>query len=149
MTGSLTDYQINTLLASQLVGRLGCGSQEELYVVPIIYAFDSPYLYSHTREGTKITLMRKHTKVCVHIDQIDNLANWRSVIVWGRFEELSGNEAESGLRLLKNRLYPLITSQYSQSLLDLKAEDMNRSSQTPEVLYRIRIERQSGRFEKS
>jgi nitroimidazol reductase NimA-like FMN-containing flavoprotein (pyridoxamine 5'-phosphate oxidase superfamily) len=149
MTGSLTDFQIETLLTSQVIARLGCGQGNELYVVPILFAYDKPYIYSHTREGRKVALMRQQPQVCMEIDQIDSLSNWRSVIIWGQFEELTGNAAEDGLQVLKNRLYPLTTSSYSQSLLDLQAKDVARMEQRAEVIYRIRIERQSGRFEKT
>lgn len=149
MTGTLTEFQIETLLTSQVVGRLGCGRGDQLYVVPVLFAFHKPYIYSHTREGTKVALMREQPKVCLEVDQIDNLANWRSVILWGQFEELTGNGAEEGLQILKNRLYPLTTSSYSQSLLDLQAKDVAHVGQRAEVIYRIKIEQQSGRFEKS
>jgi len=149
MTGSLTEFQIETLLTSQVIARLGCGQGEELYVVPVLFAYDKPYIYSHTREGRKVALMRQQPQVCMEVDQIDNLSNWRSVIIWGKFEELTGNAAEEGLQVLKNRLYPLTTSSYSQSLLDLQAKDVARVEQRAEVIYRIRIERQSGRFEKT
>ena len=35
-------------------------------------------------------MMRENPWVCVEVDHMDNLANWRSVIAWGRFEELGG-----------------------------------------------------------
>jgi len=149
MTGVLTDFQIETLLTSQVIGRLGCGQGEDMYVVPILFAFKQPYIYSHTREGTKVALMRQQPQVCLEVDQIDNLANWRSAIVWGEFEELTDSAAEEGLQVLKNRLYPLKTGIYSQSILDLQAQDIARAGQRAEVIYRIKIERQSGRFEKS
>ncbi|MEO0331404.1 MAG: pyridoxamine 5'-phosphate oxidase family protein [Bacteroidota bacterium] len=149
MTGSLTDFQIETLLTSQVVGRLGCGQGEDLYIVPILFAFDPPYIYSHTREGIKVALMRQQPQVCLEVDQIDNLANWRSVIIWGKFEELTDHAAEEGLQVLKNRLYPLQTGVYSQSILDLQAQDVSRVERRAEVIYRIKIERQSGRFEKN
>lgn len=149
MTGSLTDFQIETLLTSQVIARLGCGQDNELYVVPVLFAYDKPYIYSHTREGRKVALMRQQPQVCMEVDQIDNLSNWRSVIIWGQFEELTGNAAEDGLQILKNRLYPLTTSSYSQSLLDLQAKDVARVEQRAEVIYRVRVERQSGRFEKT
>ncbi|MEM6842477.1 MAG: pyridoxamine 5'-phosphate oxidase family protein [Bacteroidota bacterium] len=149
MTGSLTDFQIETLLTSQVVGRLGCGQGEALYIVPILFAFDRPYIYSHAREGTKVTLMRQQPQVCLEVDQIDNLANWRSAIIWGKFEELTNSAAEEGLQILKNRLYPLQTGVYSQSILDLRAQDVSRVERRAEVIYRVKIERQSGRFEKN
>lgn len=149
MTGVLTDFQIETLLTSQVIGRLGCGREEELYIVPILFAFQPPYIYSHAREGTKVALMRQQPQVCLEVDQIDNLANWRSAIIWGEFEELTDNAAEEGLQVLKSRLYPLKTGVYSQSILDLQAQDIARAGQRAEVIYRIKIERQSGRFEKN
>lgn len=150
MTGSLTDRQIDTLLTSQVIARLGSYVDNTPYVVPISYAYEAPYVYSHTREGTKIMMMRHNAQVCLQVDQIDNLANWRSAILWGTFEELTGEEAEEGLLVLKNRLYPLTTSVYTQALLDTDARERSRPGmQKREVIYRIRIERKSGRFEKS
>lgn len=150
MTGSLTDRQIDTLLISQVIGRLGCYVDEMPYVVPITYAYEAPYVYSHTREGTKIAMMRQQERVCLQVDQIDNLVNWRSAIVWGTFEELTGEEAETGRLVLKNRLYPLPTSVYTRALLDTDARQISSPTmQQQEVIYRIKIERTSGRFEKS
>ena len=149
MTGSLTEQQIHTLLTSQVVGRLGGSINGLPYVIPISYAFEHPYAYSHTREGTKVTMMRQNGQVCLQVDQIDNLANWRSVMAWGTYEELSGQEAEEGLLILKNRLSPLTTSVYSRSLLDIKAGELSRATAAREVIFRIKLEMQSGRFEKS
>ena len=149
MTGSLTEQQIHTLLTSQVVGRLGGSVKGLPYVIPVSYAYEHPYAYSHTREGTKVAMMRQNGQVCLQVDQIDNLANWRSVMVWGTYEELSGEAAEEGLLILKNRLSPLTTSVYSRSLLDLKAGELSRATEAREVIYRLKIEMQSGRYEKS
>ena len=149
MTGSLIESQIRTLLTSQVVGRLGGTIDGLPYVIPISYAYESPYVYSHTREGTKVTMMRQNKRVCLQVDQIDNLANWRSAMAWGVYEELSGMEAEEGLRLLKNRFSPLITSVYSRTLLDTKPEELSRATTTREVIFRIKLATLSGRFEKS
>ena len=80
MTGSLTEQQVRTLLTSQVIGRLGGYVNGLPYVIPITYAYEHPYVYSHTREGTKVTMMRQNGQVCLQVDQIDNLANWRSVM---------------------------------------------------------------------
>jgi nitroimidazol reductase NimA-like FMN-containing flavoprotein (pyridoxamine 5'-phosphate oxidase superfamily) len=148
MIGQLTNEQIDTLLISCVVGHLGCCSDNTPYVIPIAYAYDGIYIYSHAREGTKIDFMRKNPQVCLEIDQIDNLSNWRSVMVWGSFEELKGEAAETAMQLLKNRLYPLKTSFYSQSLWELTAKERGYTKETKEVLYRIRITQKTGRFEK-
>lgn len=148
MIGQLTNEQIDILLVSCVVGHLGCCTNDTPYVIPIAYAYDGTNIYSHAREGTKIDLMRKNPQVCLEVDQVDDLSNWRSVIVWGTFEELQGEQAEIAMQLLKNRLHPLKTGFYSQSLLELTPKEMGRIKDAKEVLYRIRITQKSGRFEK-
>jgi nitroimidazol reductase NimA-like FMN-containing flavoprotein (pyridoxamine 5'-phosphate oxidase superfamily) len=88
MLGDLTINQIENLLYSQLIGRIGCHTDEITYVVPITYAYDGTYIYGHTKEGMKINMMRINPKVCFEVDFIYNLSNWRSVISWGNYEEL-------------------------------------------------------------
>jgi nitroimidazol reductase NimA-like FMN-containing flavoprotein (pyridoxamine 5'-phosphate oxidase superfamily) len=149
MTGSLTEQQMRTLLTSQVIGRLGGSVKGLPYVIPISYAYEHPYTYSHTREGTKVFMMRQNKQICLQVDQIDNLANWRSVMAWGTYEELSGDEAEEGLLILKNRLSPLTTSVYSRSLLDLQAGELSRATEAREVIFRIKLDMMSGRYEKS
>jgi nitroimidazol reductase NimA-like FMN-containing flavoprotein (pyridoxamine 5'-phosphate oxidase superfamily) len=40
MLGELTPEQINAVLFSEVVGRIGCHSEGRTYVVPITYVFD-------------------------------------------------------------------------------------------------------------
>ena len=94
-------------------------------------------------------MMRQNRQVCLQVDQIDDLANWRSVIVWGAYEELSDRPAEEGLQLIKNRLYPLKTSVFSKTLLELDTRTISQSTSAAEVIYRIKIDTYTGRFEKS
>ncbi|MDX1762330.1 MAG: pyridoxamine 5'-phosphate oxidase family protein, partial [Christiangramia sp.] len=88
MLGELKNNQIEYLLYCHVVGRIGCYSDNEVYVVPITYAYEDGYIYGHTREGKKIDMMRKNPNVCFEVDVVDNMSNWRSVISWGKFEEL-------------------------------------------------------------
>jgi nitroimidazol reductase NimA-like FMN-containing flavoprotein (pyridoxamine 5'-phosphate oxidase superfamily) len=149
MTGQLTNNQIDTLLISSLSGRLGCCADDKPYVVPIAYAYHQSYIYSHTREGTKVEMMRRNPNVCFEVDQIDNLANWRSVIVEGTFEELKGEEAEEAMQILKTRLTPFQISVYSLFLWDIQTKRLSTKPQSAEVIFRINITEKSGRFEKS
>ncbi|MDF9796532.1 nitroimidazol reductase NimA-like FMN-containing flavoprotein (pyridoxamine 5'-phosphate oxidase superfamily) [Catalinimonas alkaloidigena] len=149
MTGQLTDHQIDTLLTTNLSGKLGCCAADQPYVVPIAYAFYQGYIYSHTREGAKVDIMRRNPNICFEVDEIDNMANWRSVIVQGEFEELNGEEAEEGMLILKNRLSPYQISVYSLFLWDIQTKKLATKAQSSEVIFRIRIHEKSGRFEKS
>ena len=55
-------------------------------------------------------MMRANPFVCFEVEQIDDLANWRSVIARGVFEELAGKDDQRALQLLVNRLMPLLPS---------------------------------------
>lgn len=88
MIKDLTDAQMDHLLRTQSYGRLGCGKGEDLYIVPLSYVYDGSYLYAHSKEGRKISLMREQPKVCFQIDEIQNSNNWWSIMVWAEYEEL-------------------------------------------------------------
>src|SRR4029079_8444947 len=69
------------------VGRLGCSFENQPYVVPINFAYDSGYLYVFSTFGQKVKWMRANPKVCVQTDQIEDQGDWISVIVNGQYEE--------------------------------------------------------------
>ncbi len=150
MIGQLTDGQIDTVLHSNVLGRLACCARGKPYLVPLAYVYQKPFLYAHTPEGLKVEIMRQNPEVCFEVDQIDNLANWRSVIINGTYQQLNGDEAEEALRIMKNRLNPIQTSTYSHFLWSMKAKNISiMHKENKEVFFRILINRKSGRFEKS
>ena len=100
MFGSLTDQQIEHLLTQEMVGRIACYDNGTLYIVPTSYAYSGDCIYAHSHEGTKLNMMRHNPEVCFEVDNITDMANWKSVIAWGRFDELSGSEKEQALGLL-------------------------------------------------
>ena len=147
MIGSLTKSQCERILLGSMIGRIGCYSSGKSYVVPITYVFDNGYIYAHSKEGLKVKMMRKNPEVCFQVDQIDNMANWRSVILWGKFEELKNNsEQEKALKILIHGLQAFPTS---DSVKPPKSKlDMSPHKEKKPVIYRILIEEISGRFEK-
>ena len=100
MWGDLDKSQIDDLLKSELIGRLGCFDGNKVYVVPITYAYNNGYIYGHTKDGLKIHMMRNNPNVCFEIDWMKDMSNWKSVIVYGTFEELKGDDANNGLEIL-------------------------------------------------
>ena len=91
MLGNLTSHEIEQLLQSQILGRIGCHAEGKTFVVPIAFAYDGKYLYGHSKEGMKVDMMRRNPKVCFEVDKMENMANWQSVIVQGEYEELFGD----------------------------------------------------------
>jgi hypothetical protein len=149
MLGELTPELINAVLFSEVVGRIGCHREGRTYVVPITYVFDGDAIYAHSAEGLKIQMMRANPHVCFQVDQRENLANWRSVVAWGVYEELHGKEALDALQILVARLMPLVTSETFGLPGHLSLASAKPVADAPKtVIYRIRLTERTGRFEK-
>lgn len=148
MLGTLNDKQMDALLHSQFTGRIGCHSGNQTYVVPVTYVYDNGHIYCHSREGLKLRMMRENPEVCFEVDSIQNLANWQSVIAWGRFEELSGPEAKEAIEKLIDRFKPYLASETAHPLEPGESADRRETTGFNAVLYRIRIREKTGRFEK-
>jgi uncharacterized protein len=149
MIGTLTGEQCEQVLRSGLTGRLGCSDENGVYVVPVTYVYDDNYIYAHSREGTKVQMMRKNPKVCFEVDSIESMTNWRCVIVRGRFQELvRESDQAKALDILKNRLMPYLLSETMRPKgLNHEAEKITKE-QKP-VVYRIEIDQITGRYEKN
>jgi nitroimidazol reductase NimA-like FMN-containing flavoprotein (pyridoxamine 5'-phosphate oxidase superfamily) len=94
--------QVDELLRDQFVARIGCQGGGDVYVVPIIYAYDGEAAYVASVEGRKVELMRAEPRVCFEVDRYE-AGSWRSAIAWGRYEELAGDDVERALDLLAAR----------------------------------------------
>jgi hypothetical protein len=140
MLGELTAPQIEDLLRSEVIARIGCVSDGQVYVVPVTYVYDGSYVWGHAMDGAKLRAMRAVPGICVEVEHVDDMSNWRSVIAWGAFEECDGADFDAGLALLVERIVPLLTFPPNSPPPDVAA--LRRGS-----VYRIRLERKTGRFE--
>lgn len=149
MIKALDHQQIEQLLSRQFVGRIACYADNQLYLVPISYAYDGKYVYIHSSEGTKINIMRKNPEVCFEVDNITDMANWQSVIAWGRFEELKREEdRQKALRILLNRKLPLSSSitTHLGKTWPFSEDDLDDITG---IVYRIELTKKTGRAEQT
>lgn len=148
MLGKLTNEEIETVLKTNIIGRIGCHADQQLYVVPISYFYDGEFIIGHTIEGMKIELLRKNPECCVEVDEITSLSDWRSVIVWGTYEELSGERAEKAQTDLLNRILPLMETEEEQpGRMGLSSSHREATQTNNPIVYRIRLNKKTGRFE--
>jgi nitroimidazol reductase NimA-like FMN-containing flavoprotein (pyridoxamine 5'-phosphate oxidase superfamily) len=149
VVGELTAFEIDELLRSQLVGRIGCHAGGETYVVPITYVYEDDVLYCHSMEGRKLRMMRENPRVCFEVDKMDSLASWRSVIAWGTFEELSSEDAGRAMRYLMTRLMPLAAGAHGTPTHALFSSGSLRVEEAGDraVFFRIRLDTKTGRYE--
>lgn len=148
MLGTLTEHQMNNLLAMQAVGRIGYHDEKKSYITPVTYAYDGKQIYGQTNEGLKLDIMRRNPYVCFEVDSMMNMGNWESVIAWGYFEELKDMEAIKAREFLYNSILDLLTSatvHLHEHESTLEIDDSNRIKH---VMYRILINEKTGRYEK-
>lgn len=149
MIGKLNSDQIDQVLQMQVFGRIACYSNNKPYIVPVSYAYDGKYLYVHSREGLKVQMLRSNPETCFQVDIIDNLASWRSVIVWGTYEELKSIPAqENAKQMLDNRFSPLHTSHSISRSPDNIHPPQSVEKKLKAVYFRIKIKEKTGRYER-
>lgn len=145
MLGELDVGQIDEVLRAEDIARLGCIADDWPYVVPVTYVYDGESLYAHSGYGLKLRAMRDNPRVCLEVEQICSEANWRTVVVRGRFEELSDDENDRALALLTTRL---ARTEKSETAHLVEHDDVVRRERIRRpILFRIHIEDKTGRFE--
>jgi nitroimidazol reductase NimA-like FMN-containing flavoprotein (pyridoxamine 5'-phosphate oxidase superfamily) len=139
---------MENLLHAQLVGRMACIQDNEPYIVPMAYAFDGVRILGQTAPGMKLRILRKNPKVCFEVDQLIDLRNWKSVIVFGTFQEVSAVSLPQTRQWLFDRIYPLSTAarlhNHGHAIEYVPEDDMR----VKPVLFSIVINRMTGRYEK-
>jgi nitroimidazol reductase NimA-like FMN-containing flavoprotein (pyridoxamine 5'-phosphate oxidase superfamily) len=149
MLGALTRVQCEHVLKCELVGRIGCAATDKVYIIPVTYVFHDKFIYAHSKEGLKIRMMRKNPKVCFEVEARESMRDWRSVILWGRYEELkSASEQKKALKILSDHLLPFLLSESLRPVGYVDAPRQVERERKP-VIYRISIDEITGRFEKS
>lgn len=148
MLGELTNIQINNVLASQMLGRLACTDGLHPYIVPVTYVYDGNHIYGQSNEGEKLRLLRNNPHVCFETDTMVDTGNWQCVLVYGRFEELQEADAEKAREMLFNRVPGLMTGSVVHSHEHAVTGGIDDSNRVKEVMYRISIDKITGRFER-
>jgi uncharacterized protein len=135
--GKLRDGDSLAILREGTLGRLGCIAAGWPYVVPVNYFFDGKDIYIHTLPGKKLDALRANPRICLQVDEIEDPYNWRSVIAYGTFEEVSGEETQENiLTRLYSRL-PHMTPVESKLVEGAKGT----------VVFRIKVEEVTGMAE--
>ncbi|MCF6405313.1 pyridoxamine 5'-phosphate oxidase family protein [Chitinophaga filiformis] len=152
MLGTLSQREIDELLSRNVTGRIGCHDGDRVYVVPVSYAYNEKYIIVHSREGLKISMMRRNPKVCFEVDEIYDAGNWKSVIAQGSYEEITDErERYYAMKFLVSRLKHLKVSETARlpQVAHESAGDEDVPVELRPVIYRIRLDELTGRYESS
>ena len=149
MIGNLNDEQILEVLKTNVLGRIGCTDGKKTYVVPVNYVFDDKFIICHSVLGMKIRMMRKNPDVCFEVDEMKSFTNWKSVIAWGTYQELT-NERERyyAMKLFVDRMMRMKISETAvpPEISEQRVHPRSPGNIKP-VIYRIVITEKTGRYE--
>jgi uncharacterized protein len=149
MIGRLTEEQIEAVLKENVLGRIGCHDGKRNYVVPINYVYDGKFIITHSAMGMKIEMMRKNPAVCFEVDEMKSFTNWKSVIAWGEYQELTEErDRYQALKLFVERMMHMKISETAvvPVISTGEAHPQFRGNSKP-VIYRIVITEKTGRYE--
>lgn len=147
MFGILDKGEIEKVINENFIGRLGCYSDGKMYILPISYAYNGEYIYVHSLEGLKISIMRKNPDVCFQIDTMNDMADWKSVLLWGTFEEITNEkDKNAAVQSLMKRELPLVSSETVKLSPEWPFHTGDYSTISG-MFFRIKVTEKTGRFE--
>lgn len=147
MTGELSKVEINNLLNSQAYCHLACCFNNEPYVVPLSYVYDGKFIYCQSKPGKKLDILGKNPNVCVIVESMTAMNNWKSVICYGKFEKMKEKDSVTARKLLFNRVLTLMTPEAIHSFEHSSEGDIDYKNRIKEIMFRLSIEKMTGRFE--
>ena len=110
--------EMHALLQRESFGHLGCARGGRPYVVPMHYAYDGKDLFFFTTEGMKTQFINDNPQVCLQVEEVKDSTHWRSVMLNGKAEQITGNEErEKAMKLITER-NPSLTPAISATQLD-------------------------------
>jgi uncharacterized protein len=149
MIGKLTELEMIEVLKNNFLGRIGCTDGAKTYVVPINYIYYEGGVIGHSVVGMKIDMMRKNPEVCFEVDEMKSFTSWRSVIAWGKYEELKNEEErQTAMKLFVERLMHMKISETAilPELSERRVHPRSPGIIKP-IVYKIVFTEKTGRYE--
>ncbi|MEP2281463.1 pyridoxamine 5'-phosphate oxidase family protein [Maribacter sp.] len=148
MRRNLNQQECITLLTQNYIGRLAYISGGCPHIVPITYFYDleTNTITSYSSEGHKIEEMRKNTAVCLAIDEITSIADWKSVLLQGTFEELSRIDAKHMLHEFSEGVKKVIATNYGEHPKCISEFSAKIDTEDAPIIFRININELKGKL---
>ncbi|EJC84224.1 putative flavin-nucleotide-binding protein [Rhizobium leguminosarum bv. trifolii WSM2297] len=95
----MSDDDCIEFLGNHTFGHLGCNGEQYPYLVPIHYAYEGRRLFMFSMPGLKIDRLRANPLASFQAEELHQDRRWKSVLVQGRFEELTDNPQRRNERI--------------------------------------------------
>lgn len=142
MVQNLNIAEVTALLSRNYLGHLSYSYMNSPFVVPMTYFYDAEEeaLIGYTSKGHKTSCMELNPSVAVLIEEIDALHKWKSVVVHGKYEVLSGSTAKAALHKFCQGLNKLVDDVDDDELKFLCDFSSKSDSEEPPIVYRIKVD---------
>jgi nitroimidazol reductase NimA-like FMN-containing flavoprotein (pyridoxamine 5'-phosphate oxidase superfamily) len=138
---SISQQECGELLTRVSLGRLACALDNQPYIVPVTFFYETDHIYIFSTLGKKIEWMRQNPKVCLQVDEMGNTSNWTSVIAEGTFVELTEPRYTEQREYARQKLAE--SAQWWQAPLAERREQIGDVAIKP-VFFRVDIVSMSG-----
>ena len=138
----LSESDCREVLRRGDLGRLACVHDDQPYILPIHFSFDAARncLYAFSTVGQKIAWMRQHPKVCVAVEDVTDKDHWTTVLVFGRYEEVSDSPEDAAALKAVVALFQQRAEWWLPATAKLGTREHHEV-----VVYRIQIDQLTGR----
>ena len=148
MLGTLSENEIEELLTKQVTGRIGCHADGITYIVPINYVYKDGFIYGHSTEGKKIEMLKKNPQVCFQVDDIQSITDWKSVIAWGVYSQITEREEmQHVMEEIIQHIMPYFSDPNVHPSHGITENESDIGTDIELILYKISIDHNTGRFE--
>ncbi|MCP9200831.1 pyridoxamine 5'-phosphate oxidase family protein [Gramella sp. GC03-9] len=144
---NLTKEECLSLLKENYIGHLAYLNRGIPETLPITYFFDEKNnsIISYSGEGVKIKMMREKPQVSFQVEEIQNISEWRSVLLYGRFEELEAIDAKTKLHEFAEGVKNILRNKENIDLDYLNEFSSKVVTPANPIVYRINISDIKGR----
>lgn len=136
-----------TLLENNFIGRLGFILNDTPFILPTTYYYDADdnCILCYASEGHKINSMRKNSNISFQVDEIKNISEWKSVLLFGDFEELADYDAKIYLQKFVEGVQDTISEQKGASPKFINDFMTRMSQEQLPVVYKIKLKNITGK----
>ncbi len=143
----LNNEECLKLLSDNYIGRIAFISGGSPEILPITYYYDpeSHSILTYSGEGGKIQAMRKNGDVSFQVDDITALNKWKSVLLYGEYEELNRIDAKHLLHVFTEGVKKTIRNKEGLSPQFIGDFSSKAGMDRAPIVYRINISEIKGR----
>ena len=154
----MTEGEVDRLLRTAPVGRLGLCRDDQPYIVPLNFAYEEGCIYFHCAEiGMKIDFLHDNSSVCFEADEYittvkasmpcDHDTAYRSVILFGKATIVSDlKEKTAALRLIIEKY---AGREHAEKLTPEAVDSYRSSDNSGTLVVKIMIEQKTGKSNKT